>query len=61
MINFIVENHYHELKLVSETELLSNHSLNELRSLCYHWHKIDVVSLAVTDLRKNTYYIQVKT
>lgn len=59
MISIIVENHHQELKLISETELLSNHSLNELRRHCQHWHKVTHLRLDVTDLRKNTYYIQI--
>ena len=59
-VDQIVENHLYNLTLTSEEVLLFNNSLNDLNEKCNHWHKIEQITLDVTELRRNKLYIQVK-
>ena len=61
IVNQIVENHLYNLTLTSEEVLLFNNSLNDLNEKCNHWHKIEQITLDVTELRRNKLYIQVRT
>ena len=60
IVNQIVENHLYNLTLTSEEVLLFNNSLNDLNEKCNHWHKIEQITLDVTELRRNKLYIQVR-
>ena len=60
IVNQILENHLYNLTLTSEEVLLFNNSLNDLNEKCNHWHKIEQITLDVTELRRNKLYIQVR-
>ena len=60
IVDQIVENHLYNLTLTSEEVLLFNNSLNDLNERCNHWHKIEQITLDVTELRRNKLYIQVR-
>ena len=60
IVDQIVENHLYNLTLTSEEVLLFNNSLNDLNEKCNHWHKIEQITLDVTELRRNKLYIQVR-
>ena len=60
IVDQIVENHLYNLTLTSEEVLLFNNSLNDLNEKCNHWHKIEQITLDVTQLRRNKLYIQVR-